>query len=71
MPCQALTSSKIYLTFIITLKYVNIHLFQATCHAFFLSHMFFSFFIDLGSVAAYLLTHIGGPEPKSRREKST
>ena len=34
MAGRALTSSKIYLTFII-------HLFQATCHAFFLSHMFF------------------------------
>ena len=34
MACRALTSSKIYLTFII-------HLFQVTCHAFFLSHMFF------------------------------
>ena len=59
-----MTSSKIYLTFII-------HLFQATCHAFFLSHMFFSFFIGCHTPQVYLLTHIGGPEPKSRREKST
>ena len=50
MAGRALTSSKIYSTFII-------HLFQATCHAFFLSHMFFSFFIGCHTPQVYLPTH--------------